>query len=1382
VNSLYIGIGVAIIAALLTALVGPYFVDWTAYRSVFEREGQRIFGENVTVLGQAQVRLLPAPSVLLDDVVIGPVDHPNLKIDRLELKLEMTPLMKGEVRISELRLDRPVVRMGLDAQGTPVLPGMYATLQKASGGTDVGAIALEFAEIVDGRVLISDARNGAETTIDGLNGTASAAALSGPLKLEGGASIDGHPFTFRFSTGRRGDDGLWPMRLQANPTEAPYQLNVETSLDTSTVSPKATGTFALQRLSVGDGKSDKFDAQPTPWQLNTTFAANAGAVTLDGLELSVGEADASYSVTGKGRIDIGASPKFDIELAAKQVDLDRLIARKIDEPADPQVATSRLQDLLLGLPKLPLAGRLRLGIGGVVIGGGAVQDVNLDVRTRADGWAIDAFSARLPGRSLVTANGRLVVADASTFAGQASLASEQPIALLQWWKKGPSPALEPFSFAGHVAVAAGSIKVDELSAKLGSANARGALQWAAATPVRGPRLKATLSADKLDLDQAKVISGLVSTTLGQGTGAQDPVAPVDGGSANEALPGIDLDLDAGVVLVAGEQLKGVTAKAVFDGSSLTIDHLAIRDAIGAAIDVKGRIDKLTTTPDGSIDGSVRADRLGGLVHLVETLNPGQAWVKRLVAAAPALGPLAVKARLTGDAGTEASNVHLTLDGTAAGSTLSLEARFGGRLDLFRQGALDASLQLDGPDGGLVLRQIGIPASSDSVSAGKLQVSVKGTPATGLAVIANADVAGSRLACTCHAAINEAGAVTYDAEAQLTATDLRTPATMFGQALPSGGATVPLDLRAHIDGNGAKAKISSLSGHLAEAGVVGGGEVDLAQWPLRIDGNLQFTQADMITLLELGIGSDAFQAQVPKGGVWPGDVIAGPVFSTLNANIDLKADRLTIDQTRGIDRFAAKLRLRPGQVLFDEIGGRFASGDLTGALGLATAAGGEIGLMGNLQMKGARLGDIVWRRDDRAVADGAMDLAATFDSSGRSIAALAASLNGNGALTVTDGMLRYVDPDAFGAIIAAADGGLELKDDKIRAVFQGRLDAGTLPFQRIEAAFSIGSGVLRVNNINVTSQRAQAAGSASLDFGRWTMDADWTLKVDPGKNGVVGAQPQVGVLFRGPIDQPKRTLDVTPLSAFLTLRAFEREVERVEDLQQDIIERQRFQRELKREKDERARRDQEQKAAEAAARQKAIDDAKAAQVRLADEARKADDARKAEAAKKADDVRKAADDVQKADAAAKAEAVARESAAKAQPAAPPPSDDPTPQTVPTAPVPAPPVEPAPLQPLITPSPSGPPPSAAETQPDPPKPNPRTPAPDAQTGPSSAPMTGTTSPDPSVSSPPPATTETTQSRQTRAQPPLNILPDLPPIIFVSPKPPIMPFTVPTSPSAQ
>ena len=44
VQATLLGLGIAIILALVAALVGPHFIDWTQYRSVFETQVSRFVG------------------------------------------------------------------------------------------------------------------------------------------------------------------------------------------------------------------------------------------------------------------------------------------------------------------------------------------------------------------------------------------------------------------------------------------------------------------------------------------------------------------------------------------------------------------------------------------------------------------------------------------------------------------------------------------------------------------------------------------------------------------------------------------------------------------------------------------------------------------------------------------------------------------------------------------------------------------------------------------------------------------------------------------------------------------------------------------------------------------------------------------------------------------------------------------------------------------------------------------------------------------------------------------------------------------------------------------------------------------------------------------
>ena len=117
-----LGVSIALILALVAALVGPHFVDWTQYRATFEREATRLAGQPVRIGGAIDVRLLPTPSLQLGRVEIGSAAQPQAKVQEIYAELALGALMRGNVRAAELRIASPEVSLSLAANGSAELP------------------------------------------------------------------------------------------------------------------------------------------------------------------------------------------------------------------------------------------------------------------------------------------------------------------------------------------------------------------------------------------------------------------------------------------------------------------------------------------------------------------------------------------------------------------------------------------------------------------------------------------------------------------------------------------------------------------------------------------------------------------------------------------------------------------------------------------------------------------------------------------------------------------------------------------------------------------------------------------------------------------------------------------------------------------------------------------------------------------------------------------------------------------------------------------------------------------------------------------------------------------------------------------------------------
>ena len=240
--------------------------------------------------------------------------------------------------------------------------------------------------------------------------------------------------------------------------------------------------------------------------------------------------------------------------------------------------------------------------------------------------------------------------------------------------------------------------------------------------------------------------------------------------------------------------------------------------------------------------------------------------------------------------------------------------------------------------------------------------------------------------------------------------------------------------------------------------------------------------------------------------------------------------------------------------------------------------------GRLSLTGANLDSFIWERAGRAVATGTLDLSANFEATGRSPAGLISALTGGGAINIHSGEVRYVNPSAVSLVIGSSDLGQQFTDDALNQEFTGYIDAGTMPFDEAEAAFSIAAGTVRVKSSAIDSAKAKAVGSAAVDLNAMTLDSDWTLTFDPSDTEVDGAVPQVGLVFRGPLNDPARTIDTLQFGSYLNIRQEERIQRILAEEEASRLEKDRFNRLKRKLREDADRRDREaREAAEAAAR-------------------------------------------------------------------------------------------------------------------------------------------------------------------------------------------------------
>ncbi|GAA0774086.1 AsmA family protein [Roseibium denhamense] len=1148
--------GISVILVLVAALVGPFFVDWTVYRSTFETYAERALGHKVTVLGEADLRLLPAPFVRFSDVRVGPAEDPLLVVSQFDMRIELPPLLKGEIRVMDMQLERPHLSLSLDEEGRLD----WLTAMSTDGALAKLApedLAFDQVSIRDGALTIVDARSEETHQIDNANLSVSARTLEGPFRATGSLTVEGAPYSISLATGRAQAGSDLRVKGEVTPTQWPVNFTFDGLLGQADAAPEFAGSFGLNSIALDEN-------DPGRWTAEGEFLASISEVAIPAFEFRYGPDDKRLSLTGNADLVYAGNKRFEVRANSNQVDLDRLLGGGPSEPINVAAAGDQLVQALQSVPLPPIDGVISFDVPAVVAGGGIVQNVLLDLETMLGGWRVARLAGRLPGRTVVATQGDFGLEPDLTYRGAFSIKSEQPGSFISWVRQSGtgSVVLKPVALEGRLNLAADGAAVDNLRVTLAGAEARGGLAY------RRPRtgndvFSLSLDADRLNLDEIEKLAGLVQPEKGADDEADQP-SELD----------VSLRLRAREVSARGVDGKGLTLEAEYTDGGVRIDRLFAEDLAGARFDVSGQIRNLLSTPEGAISGTLDARDLSGLVALVGGAFPGSTLAARLEQSAANLVPARFEANLQASALGDETDLQLDLTGSAGGTQTSLSFGLNGRVDEWQEADLDLALAMAGPDGSRVLQQLGLDVIPvDTIGAGDLSAALTGTPAKGLAVDLATQIGGARLEAQGTAKL----APGEDPEVRLavksSAEDLVPVALMSGRVLPILGGQLSASLSFDLESIGDAVEINSISGQIAQTSFTGdlAGNLDLVpgEQNRRVTGSLAINQADLRTLSELVLGPDQWASLGDGTSSWPTAPFGAPLLDGWDLTIGLTADTLLADDDTALQNAKAEFRLTPTMMRLDGLAGAYAGGALQGALSIRRTEA-EAAVSGRVKLDNADIRQLSWRRAGRSVASGSLDVFLEFEGVGRSISAMVSSLNGGGTFSMSEGDIRGLNPQAFPLVIRAVDAGLDLRDEKIEEVFVSHMAAGTLPFKAIDGTLTLVGGRLSARNVVVDAERAEVFGSAEIDFSDHELDADFALKVDPGENAVTGAEPQVGLVFQGPLDAPIRQVDITPFTAYLTLRAFEQEVERVERLQAEILERDRLLRELNRQQEARAR--------------------------------------------------------------------------------------------------------------------------------------------------------------------------------------------------------------------
>ena len=1120
-----LGLAIAIILALVAALVAPLVVDWNHYRAAFEGEVGRLTGLNVH-FGTIDARILPSPIIKLRDVTIGEPGHvPLLRADALELEVRLAPLVRGRVEATEARLVAPQIILTLDRSGALQLP--VATRSFRPEELSVSRLSVE-----DGSIILADAVSGAHAVLRKLSFTGDVRSLVGPFRGEGSFAINDEPFAYRIS-GAQADDGSgFRIRLGADPQDQPLTTTVEGALTFDGGVPQFAGSFAVSRL-VGVTLSNGQRVMNDPWHAGGTIKATPASAALSELTLQYGPDERAINFSGSADVSFGDHPHFISSVKALEVDADRALAEPDVTRRPPLLVVKNFVEAFVQSAKPPMPGDVALTIDGVTVGGTTIQSLHGTMRFDDNGWNIDAFDLRAPGLTDVSLSGMLKqTPQGFAFTGPASLQSADAETLLVWLggRGGSSPGQAgTLNAHGDLTISSDRLAVDQLVVKLARESLEGRLAYTWPNDNQPAVVEADLHATRLNLDALSAFA----------------VSAADASGFTLPRAG-SLNLDIGKATFAGVDADAVKTQIKFDAGALQIEQFSVGAMAGAALDIKGRIDELSSQPRGQINVDLDARTLDGFATLFDTFAPRAASVLRR--GADRLAPAKVHATITVDKASVGSDAKLALNGQVGLMRLALNADAqGGRA---QPGAahLHAEGRLDADDGTALAALFGIDRvlGVDQLP-GRATLTVDGPMNGDLRV--DAALAASGLDTAARGVLRlDDGTPKGTLQMLATIADLRPlQQAMTGQP----GDAVPVSARAAVAVSGTDLSLTQIAASVGKSAVRGRLNVSFST-PVTVDGDVSADNADgaRVAALLLGLPRQA----AGNTAYWSSAVVGSGAFSGINGAVTFKLDHAAFASSLNASDLKGVAQFRSSEITLDNLDGTLAGGRLSGRLSFRRNADGLVS-HGHIELADADAATLL-QADNKAVA-GHLTLKLDGDSIGATPAAAVSSLHGNGTVALNDANLGGLDTGVFAAAMRVADQANAIDAAKTQAAVKAALGNGRLVIAEGDAPLTITGGKVSVANVTLHGQDNSVLGVAgTFDLSTGTIDARLNLSAGPPPHALIGKRPELAVLLKGPLASPVQSIDVSALTAWLALRASEFQTRRLESVEdnrrKDII--------------------------------------------------------------------------------------------------------------------------------------------------------------------------------------------------------------------------------------
>jgi hypothetical protein len=742
----------------------------------------------------------------------------------------------------------------------------------------------------------------------------------------------------------------------------------------------------------------------------------------------------------------------------------------------------------------------------------------VDVAAGRDGVRLDEFAVSLPGQTRVTLSGRIDgVAPAASLDGKVNLSSRFLRDFIAWLSPGGADRLASvwsgargeFTLAGAIAAGPGRVALSEAAVTLDETKGVLSLDYRAQ-----PRPGLDITLDAGTFDPARYVPAA------RASGLRELMA------ALPALAGDGMDVAATVELDAltlnAETARRVALDVQRDGEGIDIRSLDLGDVGGGRLSANGRIrtDEGRLTARLKLDAAAEDPRPLARFAGIADAGGGQPWT-----AGELLLALEGEAKPEGDA---ATTISVSGRGTLGAAAGTLDGRFVGVLDAWRDGTVEVKAEGTSPSSLALAALLGVGAKSGENDPAKLTLRAKGTPAKGLDVALDAE--GFAAAGQFQGVVAAGPDWRAKGRVALLAPDSSALLAALGMAPDIGGpASRFLSGEAALDATPGRASLSGLSATVAGTALKGDIAANIGG-PLTLSGVLTAGTADAVGIVA---------ALLPGEGPPALDRPFGDLGTLGEIDLTIKAGALALLPGVGVTDATLALKGKPGDFRLDIAGrdetGRNAAVSMAAsdaAQGLAVTARGAMGFA---------LAERLRQANGAAALSGTATV--TFEAAGEGLspASVLAAFEGKGTVNLASLRLAGVDPAGFA-------GGLQVAQTAadVDRLVDSTLKAGTIPVADASVPLTIASGVASTGPAPVTLETVNGTLRLFLDLAAAKADvsADLTL------GGQGRSWPAFELAWSGPPGALEALYDVAALKSAVGVEVLKRGVDQLEALQRE----------------------------------------------------------------------------------------------------------------------------------------------------------------------------------------------------------------------------------------